>query len=197
MTWLRRILSVPLIIVALVCAIGTVKIFAGNLPDSSVGEGVVTAVFAVALGAGACFLLRPEIRRLRAMSFAQLRDWLLANPLAQAAVLWLAAAPFMAAAPKAALVPGLVAQCAYTVLSTRAAGRARRFWPTALLALLGFVLLMGCLAGLAEALAPRGFGEAGMVFLLPMYGLLILLPVFGIARWFRKSKTPSPQSPAP
>src|SRR5262245_11941829 len=113
MTWLRRILSAPLLLVALVCAIGTARIFAGNLPGSSAGEGVMTAVFALALGAAAFFLLRPEIRRLRGTSFADVRRWVFANPLGQAAVLWLAAAPVMAAAPKAALVPGLVAQCVY------------------------------------------------------------------------------------
>lgn len=97
----------------------------------------------------------------------------------------------MAVAPKAALLPGLVAQCAYTVLSTRAAGTARRLWPTALLALLCFVLLMGALAATAEALIPQGFGEAGMLFLLPMYGFPIFLAIFGIARWLRKSKAAS------
>ena len=197
MSWLRRILSVPLILVAFVCLIGAVRIFAGNLPSSSSGEGFVAAFFALGLGTAAFFLLRPEIRRLRGLSFADFRRRVFANPLGQAAMLWLAAAPFMAAAPKAALLPGFVAQCVYTVLSTRSAGRSRRFWTTALVALLGFVLLMGGLAGLAEALTPRGFGEAGMLFLLPMYGFPILLAAFGIARWLRKSKTPNPESPAP
>jgi len=197
MTWVRRILSVPLILVALVCVIGAVKNFAGNLRSTSVGEGVVAALFALALGAGASFLLRPEIRRLRGSSFGDLRRWAFAHPLVQAAVIWIAAAPFIAAAPKAALLSGLVAQCVYTVLSTRAAGRARHFWGTALLALVGFVLLMGALAGLAEALVPRGFGEAGMVFLLPMYGFPILLAVFGIARWVRTSRQESPAGPPP
>jgi hypothetical protein len=195
MAWLRRILSAPLILLAFVCAVGAVRIFTGNLPASSVGEGVMAAIFAAAAGAGAYFLLRPEIRRLREMSIAQMRAWIFANPLGQAALLWLAAAPIMAAAPKAALLPGFVAQCVYTVLSTRAAGIARRFWPTAILALLGFILLMGALAGMAEAITPRGFGEGGMVFLLPMYGFLILLPAFGIVRWLRKSKAAGEERP--
>jgi len=191
MKWARRILSAPLILLALICGIGTVKIFAGHQPGSSTGEGIVVAFFAAAAGAGAYLLLLPDIRRLGGVTSAQVRKWFFTNPLGQAALLWVVAAPIMATAPEAALLPGLVAQCAYTVLSTRAAGIARRFWPTALLALLCFILLMGALAGTAEALTPRGFGEAGMLFLLPMYGFPILLAVFGIARWVRKSRAAS------
>jgi len=103
-------------------------------------------------------------------------------------VLWLAAAVIMAAAPKLAILPGFVAQCAYSVLAPWAALSARRWWSTALLAVLGFLLLMGALAGSAEALVPRGFGEAGMLFLLPMEGFPILLALSGIVRWLRKPK---------
>ena len=188
MKWVRRILSAPLLLLALICFIGTVRIFTGNLPGSSTGEGIMTAFFAAATGAGVYFLLRPDIRTLRGLTSAQIRRWFFTNPLGQAVLLWIVAAPIMAAAPKAALRPGLVAQCLYTVLSTRAAGAARRFWPTALLALVVFVLLMGALAGTAEALTPRGFGEAGMLFLLPMYGFPILLAIFGLARWLKTSK---------
>ena len=194
MIWVRRILAAPLLLVALICVIGAVRICTGNYPDSSVGLGVTTVLFAAAAGAGAYFLLRPDIRSAGGLSSAQVRKWLFTNPLGQAALLWAAAAPVMAAAPQAAPIPGLVAQCAYTVLSTRSAGMARRFWPAALLALVVFVLLMGALAGTAEALTPRGFGEAGMLFLLPMYGFPILLAVFGIPRLLRKSKAAAPDS---
>jgi hypothetical protein len=196
MKWVRRILSAPLLLLALICFIGTVKIFAGNQPGSSTGEGIMTAFFAAAAGAGAYFLLLPDIRRLRGVSSAQLRGWFFANPLGQAVLLWVVAAAIMAAAPKAAFLPGFVAQCFYSVLSARAAGMARRFWPTALLAFLCFILLMGALAGTAEALIPRGFGEAGMLFLLPMYGFPILLAIFGIARWLRKSRAANTSSPS-
>ena len=192
MIWIRRVLAAPVLLVSFICVIGAVRIFAGNLPDSTTGEGVMAALFAAATGTGGYFLLRPDIRKLGGLSSAQVRRWFLENPLGQAALLWAVAAPIMAAAPKAAMLPGLVAQCAYTVLSTRATGSARRFWPTALLALLGFILLMGALAATAEALAPRGFGEAGMLFLLPMYGFPIFLAIFGIARWLRRSATQGP-----
>ena len=188
MIWIRRVLAAPVLLVAFICVIGAVRIFTGNYPDSTTGMGVMTTLFAAATGAAGYFLLRPDIRRWSDLSSAQVRNWFFTNPLGQAALLWAVAAPIMAAAPKAALLPGLVAQCAYTVLSTRAAGTARRFWATALLALLGFIVLMGALAGTAEALIPRGFGEAGMLFLLPMYGFPILLAIFGIARWLRRSK---------
>ncbi|MGE5275494.1 MAG: hypothetical protein ACM3SU_00725 [Acidobacteriota bacterium] len=41
---------------------------------------------------------------------------------------------------------------------------------------------------MVEALINRGFGEGGMLFLLPMYGFPILLAIFGIARRSRASK---------
>jgi hypothetical protein len=196
MIWIRRVLAAPLILVSLICAIGAGKNFAGRLPDSSTGMAVMSVLFAAATGAGAYFLLRPDVRKLGGLTSPQVRKWFFTNPLGQAVLFYAAAVPIMAATREAAVLPGLVAQCAYTVLSTRAAGNARRFWPTAILALLGFIVLMGALAGTAEVLHPRGFGEGGMLFLLPMYGFPILLAVFGIARALRKSKAPSP-SPSP
>ena len=190
MIWVRRVLAAPLLLVSLVCLIGAGKSFAGRLPESSTGMGVMSLLFAAATGAGAYFLLRPDIRKLGGLSSPQVRKWIFTNPLGQAALLYAVAVPIMAVAREAALLPGLLAQCAYTVLSTRAAGTARRFWPMALLALLGFGVLMVALAGTAEVLHPRGFGEGGMLFLLPMYGFPILLAVFGIARALRKSKAP-------
>jgi hypothetical protein len=97
----------------------------------------------------------------------------------------------MAAAPKASLLPGFVAQCAFSVLAAWSAVTARRLWLHALLAVLVFVLLMGALAGTAEAVTPRGFGEGGMIFLLPMEGFPILLALSGIVRLMRKSKAAS------
>jgi hypothetical protein len=63
--WVRRVFSAPLLLLTLICLIGTVRILAGNLPGSSAGEGVVVMLFAAAAGAGAYFLLRPDLRRLR------------------------------------------------------------------------------------------------------------------------------------
>jgi hypothetical protein len=191
MIWIRRILAAPLLLLTFICVVGSVRMFAGQLPNATAGEGFMAALFAAAAGAGAYFLLRPDIRKLGGLSSAQFRSWLFSNPLGQAALLWTAATLIMAVVPKAALLPGLLAQCAYTVLSTHAAGNARRFWPMALLALLGFIVLMGALAGTAEGLIHGGFGEGGMLFLLPMYGFPILLAVFGIARWLRRSKAAS------
>ena len=191
MIWIRRIASAPLLLLTFVCSIGAIRIFSGNLADSSTGEGVMAAIFAVLTGAGASWLLRPDIRRIGDLSAPEVRKWLFANPLGQAALLWLAAATIMAAAPKAAILPGFVAQCVYSVLSPWSAFSARRWWATASLALLGFLLLMGALAGTAEALIPRGFGEAGMLFLLPMEGFPILLALLGIGRWLRKSRAPA------
>ena len=188
MIWIRRIASAPLLLLTFVCAIGAVRIFSGNLPDSSPGEGIMVAIFAVLTGASAYRLLRPDIRRIGGLSASEIRKWFFANPLGQAALLWLAAAAIMAAAPKAAILPGFVAQCVYSVLSPWSAFSARRWWATASLALLGFLLLMGALAATSEALTPRGFGEAGMLFLLPMEGFPILLALSGIARWLRKPK---------
>jgi hypothetical protein len=44
------------------------------------------------------------------------------------------------------------------------------------------------LAGTGEALASRGFGEAGMLFLLPMEGFPILLIVSGLVRLVRGAR---------
>jgi hypothetical protein len=63
-------------------------------------------------------------------------------------------------------------------------------------ALLGFVLLMVALAATAEALTPRGFGEGGMLFLLPMYVFPILLAVTGVVRLVRGRRAPGPGSAA-
>ena len=41
------------------------------------------------------------------------------------------------------------------------------------------------LAGTAEAIRPRGFGEGGMIFLLPMEGFPLLLVASGIVRLIR------------
>jgi len=193
MIWLRRILAVPVFLVGFVCAVGAVRIFAGNLPGSGVGDGIFAAIAAAAAGTGMYFLIRPDTRRLRGLSKKELLGRALANPLGLAAVLYAAAAIVMIPMPKAAILPGLVAQCAYAVLSATSATKARSWWAHATQAVLGFVLLMGALAGTAEALTKGGFGEGGMVFLLPMYGFLILLPVSSIVRLVRRSATQTPQ----
>jgi hypothetical protein len=189
MLWLRRIASAPLLLLALICGIGATRIFLKNLPDSSFGEGVFVAIFAAGFVLGACFLLRPDLERLRRVPAAQLRSWLFTNPIGQAAILYVAAAVLMVAAPKFSILPALVALCAFSVLSPWSASRARRWWPTATLALLCWLVLFGALAGTAEAITPRGWGEDAMIFLLPMEGFPILLAVSGLVRWLRRPQT--------
>ena len=184
-TWLRRIAVAPLLLLGFVCAVGAIRAFAGNLPDAGIGTGLFAAFFASAMLAGAWFLVRPDLRNL---SKADLRRWALTNPLGQAVLLYVAAALFMLPMPKVAILPGFVAQCAYSVLAPATARKARSWWAHAALSVLGFVLLLGGLAGTAEALTPRGFGEGGMIFLLPMYVFPILLAVSGILRLVRRSR---------
>jgi len=191
MLWIRRILSAPLLLLAFICLVGTVRIMLGNLPGSSAGEGVMAALFAAAAATGAYYLLRPDLRRLRSITGSDFRRWLLTNPIGQAVVLYIAAALVMAAAPKVSLLPGFAAQCAFSVLAAWSAVTARRWWLHVLLAVLVFVLLLGALAGTAEAVIPKGFGEGGMIFLLPMEGFPILLALSGIARLIRKSRSAS------
>ncbi len=191
MIWLRRIAAAPLLLLALICTIGAVRILIHDLPDETpVASGVFTAIIAAAAGAGAYFLLRPDLLLLRQLSFAQVRDWVYSNPLGQAAGLYVTAVILMAAAPPYQLAPGFLAVCVYCVSSTWAAARRQRWWVYALLALVGFCLLLFGLAATSEAIAPRGFGEAGMLFLLPMEGFPVLLVVSGIVRLVRGAREP-------
>jgi phage shock protein PspC (stress-responsive transcriptional regulator) len=168
--------------------VGAVRIFTGELPDQSTGSGIFTAIFGVAAGVGAFFLLRPDLLRLREVSVTQLREWVLRNPIGQALALYLIAAIFMIAAPEYELVPALLAICIYSVAAPWHVARQRRWWAHAGLAVLGFCLMFFALAGTGEALAPRGFGEAGMLFLLPMEGFPVLLVVSGIVRLVRGAR---------
>jgi hypothetical protein len=189
MMWLRRVAAIPVALVAFVCAVGAGKSFAGLLPDSGAGSGVFLALFAAALLVGTCLLLRPDIRRLRQTPRDRVWGWILTNPLGQAALLYAATAVLMLAAPKYLFLPGFLAVCAFSVRAPWTALQARRWWPHAALAVLGFALLMFALAGTAEALTKGGFGEAGMLFLLPMYIFPILLAIAGLIRWTRRPKT--------
>jgi hypothetical protein len=188
MMWFRRIAAVPLLLLALICLIGAIRIFAKELPGSGIGEGVFAAFVAAAAGVGVYFLIRPDLQRLRGVSMGQVRRWTFKNPLGQAALLYAAAVILMLAMPKYSLLPGLLAVCGFSVLSTTTAVAAPRWWAHAGLAVLGFVLLLFGLAGTAEALTKGGFGEGGMLFLLPMYGFPILLALSGIVRLMRRSK---------
>ena len=159
MIWLRRVAAAPLVLLAWICTIGMIRIFSKNLPNSSYGEGVFVAFLAAASAVGAYFLLRPDLSNLRSLSAAQIRGWVFTHPIGQAVLLYLAAATIMVAAPKVSLLPGFVAQCAYSVMSAWSAGRAKRWWPSAALAVLVWLLLFVALAGTAEAVTSRGFGE--------------------------------------
>ena len=189
MIWLRRLLAIPLGLIAFVCAIGAWKSFAGMLPDSGAGSGAFLALFTAALLSGVYFLLRPDLRRFRAAPPGAVRTWMFTNPLGQAVALYAAAAIVMLAMPRFPLPAGFAAVCAYAILSLVTAVRARRWWAHAGLALLGFVLLLGGLAGTAEALTRGGFGEGGMIFLLPMMGLPVLLALSGLVRAMRRAPT--------
>jgi hypothetical protein len=190
MIWLRRIAAAPLLLLALVCTIGAVRIFVHDLPDASVGEGVFAALIAAVALVGAFFLLRPDLLLLQQLSFAQAREWAYSNPLGQVAVLYVVAAILMLAAPPYQLAPGFLAACTYSVSSTWSVARRQRWWLHALLAVLGFCLLLLGLAATSEAIAPRGFGEGGMLFLLPLEGFPVLLVVSGIVRLVRGAREP-------
>jgi hypothetical protein len=194
MQWLRRIAAAPLLLLTLICAIGTIRIFTHDLPDESVGTGVFTALLAAATAAGAFLLLRPDLLLLRQVSFAQFRDWVYVNPLGQAAALYVIAAILMVAVPEYELAPAFLAVCALTVAAPWTAALQQRWWAYAGLAVLGWCLLFLALAGTAEVIRPRGFGEGGMVFLLPMEGFPMLLAASGIVRLIRRgrSKTSGP-----
>jgi len=198
MIWLRRIAAVPLFLLAFVCAVGAVRSFGGSLHGSGFGGGVFYAFVAAAFGAGVYFLLRPDLRRLRSLSRTQVRRWVFKNPLGQAVLLYAAAAVIMLAMPKSPLPAGLLAACVFSVLSAGTAVAAPRWWPHAGLAVLGFVLLLFALGGTAEALTRGGFGEGGMLFLLPMYGFPLLLAVSGVVRLVRRERVKGPPGgPAP
>jgi hypothetical protein len=185
MKWLRRIAAAPLGLIALICAIGATRIFAHDLPDTTVGDGIFAAFAAVAAGVVVFFLLRPDLLLLRELSFKQLRDWMFWDPLGQATALYVIAAILMFAAPEYQLAPALIAMCVFSVASPWAAALQQRWWIYAGLALLGWCLLFLALFGTSEAIAPRGFGEGAMVFLLPVQLFPILLLVSGLVRWIR------------
>src|SRR5436190_14471003 len=97
MTWLRRIAAAPLLLLALICTIGAVRIFTHDLPDETFGSGVSAAALAAASAVGAFFLLRPDLRQL---TFAQVRDWAYLNPLGLAALFYVASVIVMLAIPE-------------------------------------------------------------------------------------------------
>ena len=185
MKWLRRIAAAPLLLLALICVIGAARIFAHDLPDQSVGSGIFAALLAAALVVGAFFLLRPDLVLLRQLSLAQVRDWVYLNPLGQAVALYVIAAILMLAAPEYQLAPGFLAVCIFSVVSPWQAALQQRWWVHAGLVLLCWCVLLLALAATSEAIRPRGFGEAGMLFLLPMEGFPILLVASGIVRLIR------------
>jgi len=188
MKWLRRISAAPLLLICLICVIGSVRMFRNELPDSSFGSALFAAFVAAASGIGAFLLIRPDLLALRGLSFARLRDWAFVNPLGQAGLLFAAAAILMLASPKSALVFALAAVCVFSVWSAWTAAFQRRWWAYAALSVLGWILLFGGLNAVAEALTRRGFGEGAMIFLLPMEGFPVLLAVSGLVRWMRKPK---------
>ena len=188
MKWLRRIAAAPLLLLALICTIGAVRIFTHDL-DESFGSGVAAAVVAAAAAVGAFFLLRPDLVLLRQLTFAQVRDWAYWNPLGQAVLLYVIAAIVMLAIPEYQLAPAFLAVCAFSVVAPWTAALQPRWWVNAGLAVLGFCLLFLALAATSEAIAPRGFGEGAMVFLLPLEGFPLLLVVSGVARLIRGART--------
>jgi hypothetical protein len=185
MKWVRRIAAAPLLLLALICAIGAVRIFSHDLPDETVGSGVAAALAAAAAAIGAFFLLRPDLLLLRELTFAQVRNWAYWNPLGQAALLYVITAILMLAAPEYQLAPAVITVCVFSVVSTGSAALQQRWWAYAALAVLGWCLLFLGLVATSEAIAPRGFGEGAMLFLLPLEVFPVLLVVSGIFRWVR------------
>jgi hypothetical protein len=94
----------------------------------------------------------------------------------------------MVASPEYQLAPAFLALCVFSVVSCWTASAKQHWWAHAGLDVLGFCLLFLGLAGTAEALTPRGFGEGAMVFLLPLEGFPILLTVSGVVRLVRGAR---------
>jgi hypothetical protein len=193
MKWLRRIAAVPLVVLALICAIGAVRIFAHDLTDSTFTDGLFAAGLAAAAGAAVFFLLRPELQALRGLSFAQWRDWFCRNPLGQALGLYLVTAVLMLATPEYQLGPAVLAMCVFSLASAWTITSRQRWWLWALIALLAFCALFLALGATSEARAPRGFGEGAMLFLLPLQAFPLLLAVSGIVRLVRGAREPGPE----
>lgn len=185
MKWVRRVAAAPLLLLALICAIGAVRIFSHDLPDESLGTGVFAAVVAVAAAGGAFLMLRPDLLLLRELTVGELRAWALSNPLGQAASLYALAAVLMVASREYQLVPALLAMCIFSVASAWTSALQQRWWLYALLSVLGWCALFLGLAATSEAITPKGFGEGAMVFLLPMQAFPVLLIVSGIVRLVR------------
>jgi hypothetical protein len=189
--WLRRLLAAPLVLVAFICAIGAMKIFRHSLPDSTIGEGVSTSILALILILGALWLLRPDLSRVPHRSFAEWRAALLRHPLGLALVCYLASAIVMFAAPSFQVLPGFVALTLFSLAAPIGIVGRRRWWLSAVWALAGWLLLFFVLAATAEAITPRGYGEAAMVFLLPMEIFPVALILSGLVRLFRGAPSAS------
>ena len=187
MMWFRRVAAAPLLLLTFIGAIGLVK-SASHRIDDPVGNAIFCAILVLVTVCGAFLLLRPDIKRLRGLSFQQIRHWFYTNPLGQAIALYILAALLMAAYPDGQIIPGVIAACVYALAAPWSTALQRHWWAYAGLALLGFCLLFFLLAGTAEALAPRGFGEVGMLFILPLMAFPILLIVSGIVRIVRGAR---------
>ena len=185
MRWVCRFVAAPLLLLALICAIGAVRIFSHDLPAESLGTGVFAAVGAVAAVGGAFLLLRPDLLLLRELTVDQLRAWALSNPLGQAASLYVLAAVLMVAIREYQLAPALLAMCIFSCASAWTSTLQQRWGLYAALSVLGWCALFLGLAATSEAIAPGGFGEGAMVFLLPMQVFPALLIVSGIVRLVR------------
>ena len=187
MMWLRRVAAAPLLLLAFIGAIGLIKSLAHRI-DDPVGNGIFCAVLVLVTVGGIFLLLRPDIERLHGLAFAHVRHWFYTNPLGQAIALYILAAVLMAVYPEGQIIPGVIAACVYSLVAPWSAALQRQWWAYAGLSLLGFCLLFFLLAGTAEALAPHGFGEVGMLFILPLEGFPILLIVSGIVRIIRGAR---------
>src|SRR5437667_5726174 len=156
MKWLRRIAAAPLLLLALICGIGAVRIFTHDLPDESIGSGIFAAVIAAAFAAGAFFLLRPDFALLRELSFAQIRDWACFNPLGQATALYVVAAILMRVVPEYKLAPAFLAVCILSVAAPWRAALRKRWWGQAGRACLACGLFFLALAAPAKPIRPGG-----------------------------------------
>jgi len=81
--------------------------------------------------------------------------------------------------------PLLLAMCIFSDASAWTSALQQCWWLYAALSVLGWCALFLGLAAASEAIAPGGFGEGAMVFLLPMQAFPVLLIVSGIVRLVR------------
>jgi hypothetical protein len=181
--WLRWAAAAALLLIALICAVGAIRAFTHDLPDSTVGTGVFAAVIALGFGTATFFLVRPE---LSTWTRERAWEWFGLHPLGQALAFCVAAGVGILAAPSLAILFVFAAVCGYSVIAPATAAFRPRWWPNAIFSVIGWLVVFGATVTFAETLRKRTLGEDGMILLLPMTGFPILLALSGIVHWTRR-----------